>query len=345
MRAIGIVVVWALAGCGGELVADRPLDASPPPTDSGFFVDLSIVKTLDAPIADAGVFSPADVVAVPADVVTASEAAVDGGATGCGARMGRAGDTTITLRSGGRDRRMLVHVPASYDGTRPVPVVMNLHGLFGTGMAQAETTGMIAASNRRGFIAVHPDGVGTSWNAGNCCTPADASGVNDVAFVADALTRVEQDWCVDRRREFVTGFSNGGMMSHRAACALADRVAAIAAVSGVIMTSPCTPSRPVPVLHIHGTNDLVVGYNGNPLLRQTPVADTIRAWEERNGCTDTAPTLVSNAGSVLCLARRRCRGESEVELCTITGGGHTWPRAPFDATEHVLDFFARHPMP
>ncbi len=166
-----------------------------------------------------------------------------------------------------------------------------------------------------------------------------------LAFI-DAL---EADLCVDGDRVFATGLSNGGFMAHHLACRLSDRIAAIAAVAGPNGTSPCTPSRPVPVLHIHGTADQIVPYNGFAGFVSVP--GTIDAWHERNGCSDDVE--VSTVGEVRCERALGCAEGADVELCTVDGGGHQWPGGmtipglgrntnDLDATAAALDFFAAH---
>ncbi len=199
-------------------MADRVADSAPPE---------------DAPPED--VAPPEDLAPPPEDV-----AAPDAGSS-CTDRTGARGDTTFRIQSGGRERSFVVHVPPGYDRARPTPVVLDLHGWLADGAGQAATSHLRAEADLRGLIAVHPDGVGRSWNAGACCAPASSSGVDDVQFVRDLLDRVERDWCVDRRRVHAMGFSNGGGLSHRLACELSDRIASIGPVSGTVAIPTCAP--------------------------------------------------------------------------------------------------------
>jgi polyhydroxybutyrate depolymerase len=149
--------------------------------------------------------------------------------------------------------------------------------------------------------------------------------------------------------------SNGGFLSHRLACELSDRIAAIAPVAGVLGIPTCAPRRPVPVFHFHGTLDALVPYNGGGALNFNSVADTMRGWAQRDGCGPT-PAEFLRRGIVRCDRWSGCRLGSEVQLCTVDGGGHTWPGAfpiplfgvtarEVSASELMLDFFERHPMP
>ena len=123
-------------------------------------------------------------------------------------------------------------------------------------------TPLLRSRRLEGFIAVHPKGGGNTWNAGLCCGEAMTAKVDDVGFVAAMLDELEARFCVDTDRVFACRLSNGGFISHRLACELSERIAAIAPVAGTNVTSPCAPSQPVSVIHFHGTADTLVPYNG-----------------------------------------------------------------------------------
>lgn len=184
--------------------------------------------------------------------------------------------------------------------------------------------------------------------------------------MAALLDHLEVELCVDRRRIFASGMSNGAILSHRLGCELSERVAAIAPVAGTIMLSTCTPARPVPVMHIHGSNDGHVPWDGGPGcgpagVAFTGVPATLDGWRSRNGCTASTARYFE-AGEGRCEAFTGCTGGADVALCTIAGGGHNWPggeppaalvpcpadgaqSTTFSASEAVLRFFAEHPMP
>jgi polyhydroxybutyrate depolymerase len=273
-----------------------------------------------------------------------------------------AGDHERVVTVDGRERSYVVHVPAGrVDG--PVPVVVVLHGGGGNARNAMEQTGMSELADRAGFLAVYPNGSGRlgrtllTWNAGPCCGYAVDERVDDVAFVAAVLDGVERDFGGDPERIFVTGMSNGAMMSYRLACELSGRIAAIAPVAGS-MPAGCRPSAPVSVVAFHGTADKHVLYDGGaPIIRgdthprqDAPVADTIAFWVGHNGCADPVTEDVSPDTRRL---DHTCPDGSGVTLYTITGGGHAWPGGvrgrdgadrPTDtisATELMWEFFRR----
>lgn len=276
-----------------------------------------------------------------------------GSAPTCSGKSFGAGDTDFTLMFDGAEREFRVHAPPAYDPTAATPVVLILHGYTETNDSIEDITQMTPEADARGYIVVYPQGLGTSWNAGECCGSSQQQGIDDVGFINAMLDKIEADYCVDTKRVYSAGFSNGGMLSHRLACESADRIAAIGPVSGPIRLSTCTPSRPVPLQQFHGTSDFIVPYNGG--FGATSVPDCTAGWVERNGC-DPTPTVTFDMGDATCETYSGCDEGADVVLCTLDGGGHQWPGGqsggPFGtvnmdifASEALLDFFDAHPMP
>jgi polyhydroxybutyrate depolymerase len=164
---------------------------------------------------------------------------------------------------------------------------------------------------------------------------------------------------IDRARVYATGISNGGMMAYRVACAFADRFAAIAVVAGEMTSGDdCRPSRPVPVLVIHGSADRNLPLDGGPGARAIAVHDVnsvaaaIEFWRRNDGCGE--PPVREQRGALTRTRFAECADGSEVELVVIDGGGHSWPggerlarfldppSTALDATDEIWRFFARH---
>jgi polyhydroxybutyrate depolymerase len=146
--------------------------------------------------------------------------------------------------------------------------------------------------------------------------------------------------------------SNGGVLAHRLACELSDRIAAIAPVAGVLGVPDCAPARPVSVLQFHGTLDTLVPFAGNASF--PAVAPTLAAWAARNGCDEHGVEILRQ-GDSRCTSWPGCDDGAEVVLCVVDGGGHTWPggqplpalghtTSAISATDLAWSFFERHPM-
>jgi polyhydroxybutyrate depolymerase len=223
------------------------------------------------------------------------------------------GDRTVTIQHGGVDRSYLVHVPASYDGSHPVPLVLDFHGLTSNASQQAAISGWGAKADQQGFIVVYPNGLDASWNAGSlCCGTSLANNVDDEGFVRDVVAHMRGDACIDAKRVYATGLSNGGAMSHYLACRAADVFAASAPVSMGNGTMPCEPSRPISVIMFRGTSDPLVPYAGG--LFPSAQADFTQ-WSTLDACSGTPETTHG-----LCERAATCNAGVEVTLCSIASG-------------------------
>jgi polyhydroxybutyrate depolymerase len=260
-----------------------------------------------------------------------------------------------TIVSGGIERSYLLYVPSTYTPNRPMPLVFNFHGLGSSGPAQFAYSELAALAETFKFILVSPNGLGNSWNGGFCCGYAAANGIDDVGFTSDMIDEISGSYCVHPDRVYSTGISNGGFMSYRLACDLADRIAAIGPVAAANVTFSCAPSRPVPVIAMNGTDDVLVSYAGGEA--------SIQGWAEGNGCSEQTEVTYDH-GDATCVAYQDCAEDATVELCTIDGGGHNWPGAidlveldpilywwagyttqDIDASREIWKFFAEHQMP
>lgn len=290
---------------------------------------------------------------------------VDGGHdTGpmlCSDKPGAPGMTTVTVpESGAPDgglRSAFVHVPSSYDPTKPTMLVLNFHGLLEPNTLQESVSHMSTVADQKNFIVAYPAGLsvglGLSWNAGTCC----GNTTDDMTFIRDLVKKLEADYCIDPKRVFATGLSNGAMMAYRLACEASDVFAAVAPVAGAVQVDPCSPSRPIPILAFHGTGDTIVPFNGGTdgivhVLNFPPVSYSIDLWKNLDGCPNSpapakeasmpmpdestfdggpSPSLFTGAsvvyqkGDVTCHEWSGCNASSVVELCTVVGGGHAWP--------------------
>ncbi len=266
-------------------------------------------------------------------------------------------DVQGSLVFGGLTRTYTVHLPPSYDGVTTVPLFLVLHGRLGTGSGMIALSGMNTTADEDGFVAVYPDGYERGWADGRGTTPADKAGVDDVGFLSTLIDTLATRYRIDTHRVYVTGLSNGGIMTERLACDLAGKIAAAVAVAGsmsVYVSQHCTPARPVPFLVIQGTADPLVLYGGSVTEPPTPdellsAAATTATWVALDGCTG-APTLgnVPNTAhdgtSVSSTTYSGCAGGSSVAEYVVQNGGHTWPsgeqylpKTLIGATTHQID--------
>ncbi|MFC3963114.1 alpha/beta hydrolase family esterase [Nocardia jiangsuensis] len=290
---------------------------------------------------------------------------IPGASAGCGKAAPAAGRTTHEFTGTEKSGQYLRHVPPGAD--RPLPVVIALHGLLENKEIAELGSGFGELGVRTGFVTITPqlDRLAPAqWDYG----PGSA----DLEWVMQLLTHVESTQCVDTRRVFVAGLSMGAFATSSIGCQYADRVAAIAAVSGLRDFSWCRPARPVPVLAFHGTDDPIVPYAGqansgsasgsaagdeNSGVNARPITENAAAWAGRDGCTG-APERRTIAEDVV-LDSYRCPPGVDVQLYSVLGGGHIWPGTSsllypsiivgsntdsIDATALIWEFFRTHPI-
>jgi polyhydroxybutyrate depolymerase len=249
------------------------------------------------------------------------------------------------VTSAGQERSFLLHIPPGYQPGVALPLVLNLHGLGSSAAEQARLSGMSDLADRQDFVVVYPQGRGApaAWYIGT-----GLQATEDVRYLRDLIDFLLARMSIDAGRIYATGYSNGGGMANRLGCALSDRLAAIASVSGAYLQhGSCPPGRPLPVLAFHGTADAIVPYGGDSIL--PAVHDWAEAWAARNGC-DEAPAVENLEGGTAVETWSGCQAGARVVLYTIDGGGHTWPGSglarlqnaaapPLPATELIWNFF------
>jgi polyhydroxybutyrate depolymerase len=241
------------------------------------------------------------------------------------------------LISGGIQRQYFVFRPSGAAG--PLPAVFLLHGGQGTAEGLRRYTGFDRLAEEAGILAVYPQGVDRNWNdqrgVGGKSTAADDRFLLDLA---DHLAAAGQ---ADRRRIYVAGISNGGIMALQMACSHAESIAGIAVIAASLPVGfQCQPARPLPVIFFNGTEDRFIPFTGGPIAGQfagdrgsvVPVQDSVDFFARFEGCrsraSETIPDPVPPDGTH---ARRNsfggCRPGGALESVVIDGGGHSWPGA------------------
>ena len=262
---------------------------------------------------------------------------------------------TNTIQVGDLTRSYIVRAPDDLD--EPVPLLIMFHGAGGDGSRAEAATGFTDLAEADDFIVVYPNGTqansiegALSWNAGACCGLARDDNVDDVGFILAMIAELQASYPIDPARIYLTGFSNGGMMSYRLACEHRELFAGIAVLGGSLVTSSCQPDGPLPVLIVHGTADLVVPYDGGETTdrvasrygqwNNTSVEYATSFWTENDDCAMDA--VVTGTPPLTTEIYPDCTDETRVEVVTIDGGTHIWPRVDtlgVDGAELVLGFF------
>ncbi|MSO87968.1 MAG: hypothetical protein EXQ71_10705 [Acidimicrobiia bacterium] len=244
----------------------------------------------------------------------------------------------------GRERTALVHLPASPTATvaraEPLPVVLSFHGFSGNAALQGATDGLAAQSDEHGFVSVHPEGllVGLSDQVtGASGWDPEGNEVDEPAFVAALLDELGAQTCIDPSRVYATGFSAGGYIALVVACALPERIVAVAAVAAAYQSAECPPTgRAIPTLAFHGLDDIITPFEGRRSEQAgtfVPVTDALEAVAARNGCAGT-PEVAAVTPTVESVRWTRCAAPTV--LYRLRKHGHSWPGHPMPVTEDLL---------
>ncbi|MBK6597165.1 MAG: Ig-like domain-containing protein [Proteobacteria bacterium] len=281
-------------------------------------------------------------------------------------------------------RRYSVYEPALGDAS-PRPLMVSMHGGGGSAQLQAAMTQMVELAAEHQMLVAFAEGTGAiaTFNGGACCGTAQSQNIDDVSYVRAVIDDMQGRHNVDTARIIASGFSNGGIMAYRLACALSDRITGAFAVGGAsgqfdrlgTQYYSCISARPIPVLHIHATNDRNYPYEGGrgdglSATEYYSVDATVADSIARNNITAQSTTEQVSA-TTSCRTYERpadlSRPSARVALCRVDpqdnydsvrgvvfGGGHSWPggvRSPspnsdvpsadFDANAYLWGFFNR----
>ena len=255
-----------------------------------------------------------------------------------------------------------VNVPPSYDPDVAMPLIVGLHGYTSSGEGLNSYFGLTPLSDEKGFILVTPTGLANAdgspyWNATNACCDFETFSTDDSGYLRDLIEAIQDELSIDEKRVYVTGHSNGGFMSYRMACDHADLVAAIAPLAGATWLDPaeCNPSEPVSVLHMHGTADPVILYDGGATYEEGvyPGAEaSVDTWAGYNGCTSSR--RIAGTADYVSRARgsetqvfshgRGCPEGGQIELWKINRAIHS-PGFTDAWNDDMVDWLLAHPKP
>ncbi len=267
------------------------------------------------------------------------------------------GSSTHDISVGGVTRTYIVYRPAVLPAASPLVVM--LHGGFGTGSQAQKSYHWDAEADSGHFLVAYPDGLDRAWNAGGgCCGTPGRTGADDIGFITAMVSAISRAVPVNAGRVYATGISNGGIMAYDLAC----RTTTFAAIGpdSATQLGGCPNPAATSVIAIHGTADKNIPYDGGAgdgvAHIDGPAVPAVNAsWRQADRC---APPAVSTAGTVT-TSVATCPAGRAVELVTIAGAGHQWPggvpspiaqrllgtdppSTALDATQVIWTFFAAH---
>ena len=287
------------------------------------------------------------------------------------AQTGQVLEKTIEFEN--TTRSYLLYVPDAYDDSTPWPLVFSLHGANSNPVQQMGLSLMNAVADTAHFLIAYADGLRNAegfpgWNDRLSPELSD-----DVGFISAAIDMIYLEYNVDLQQVYATGMSNGSAMTFTLACELSDRIAAVGSVAAPGASEDCTPEREISIMHIQGTADRVVPFEGGvgelvdivfPSTREH-----IQFWIDHNKCTGD-PTILNvenivraDSSTITVERYESCANETEVALYVVENGGHTWPggsrnqipsgledligiiNRDINASAEIWRFFSRHRHP
>jgi polyhydroxybutyrate depolymerase len=248
----------------------------------------------------------------------------------------------------GKSREYILYIPDSYDGVSTIPLVLNFHGFGESASDFMKNADMRTVSESNTFILVYPQGSclnGSShWNA--CPIGGDnKSDADDFGFVESIISEISSQYNLDLDRVYAAGYSNGGMMAYGLANYKSDLIAAVASVSGVMLDCIGSTSYPKPVVHLHGTSDNVIPYNGGNGWNS--VQKTLDHWINFNNTTSTPTISIDDSEGITIEHYVYGEGNSSVsvEHYKYVGGNHVWFSSTFqglNTSELIWNFMSRY---
>ena len=384
LRYVLAIVVFALVAASCSSATDNSANAAPGAIDAD---EVAEATTTEAPVdTEDTTESDVDAVEEPAEseepapettTTTTTEASTveqtDFGPVSLAPDCANLPDVSVglsteVLTSGGNEYNYQFTVPSSYDGS-PLPVVLDFHGIGSNGAQQAVFSGWSAAAESEGFLSVQPTGLmadgddRASWEL----PQFETSDRNDIQFVVDLIDVISSQICIDPARIYSTGMSNGGLFTSTVVCELSERIAAAVSVAGVTHHESCSPTRAVPYLAFHGTDDTVVPFNGggestldgaagSSEFFEQVIPEEFAEFADSNGCSGSTDSQITP--EVTLTSYSGCNDDVPLGFYTIEGAGHTWPGSSISAaiptlgvtnldisaTEIAWEFFGQHTL-
>ncbi len=283
------------------------------------------------------------------------------------------GNFSGEIKIDGFNRYFIFHMPGTIQKGK-IPLLIALHGGWGTPSIMRKHSHFDEISDREGFIVLYPEGYKRHWNDGRNVKFyfSHRKGLNDVKFISKLIDFFVKKYNVDRKKVYVAGMSNGALMAFRLACEIPEKIAAIASVSGSMtkwVFNHCKSNLPVSVLMINGTNDPLIKWNGGEIKfkgfslgKVVSVKECVEFWIKRDMCDIKFPKRwlkdkdLSDGVRVWLERYLNSKSGVEVVLYGIKGGGHSWPGEnqyfptalvgktckDINASKIIWQFFKRH---
>ncbi|MEM7057497.1 MAG: prolyl oligopeptidase family serine peptidase [Pseudomonadota bacterium] len=235
-----------------------------------------------------------------------------------------------------------IALPAGWDGQSSFPAIVFFHGHRSSGKAVLNG-GVRSVFTNAGYAVIAPNGPRRDgenyrfWPAREMQNPPR----DNIAFTSAVLEDVAKKFDLERDRILVGGFSAGGSMAWRIACAKGPLFAGYVSVAGALRrptpAEEC-PGGPVRLLHIHGFGDKQVPLEGRQIRdwHQGDVFESLSLLRATNGCRSD-PQHIADVDKYSCRLWTSCNSGRDIQFC-MHSGGHGLPKG---WAEMALQWFER----
>ena len=254
----------------------------------------------------------------------------------------------------GIDRDFSIYIPESYSHDLPSSMIFVFHGFGSSNNMIMFYSDFNSISERENFIVVYPQGSSfwgyPHWNVGGW---TNTSSADDIGFVDFLIELISQEYNLNQNRIYATGMSNGGFFSFLLACQLSQKIAAVASVTGSMTNETyqnCNPSKEVPILQIHGTDDPIVTYNGNSSIGSIGIEPVLSYWKLNNYCGESTISELTDSNPDDNFYVHRVVFEdgvngSIVDHYKVYGGEHNWfMQDDINSSELIWSFFSNYDL-
>ncbi len=199
-----------------------------------------------------------------------------------------------------------VHLPRTFKKQEKWPLIISMHGYGGNSAIQKYYVRLGAYNNKFGFVYAAPNGLTDKngknfWNASNFCCDFEKTEVDDVAYIKNLIEQISNSkeiGRIDKNRIYLIGYSNGAFLASKIACSNEINIAGLVTISGTsdlrgdgaelldFDKSLCEHNRAIPVLHVHGTKDETIPYEGkdNGKTGSASALSQVTRWADQNDC-------------------------------------------------------------
>jgi polyhydroxybutyrate depolymerase len=246
------------------------------------------------------------------------------------------------------EREYILYIPESYDGNSKLPILLNFHGGGMDASGQLYISDMRSLADTENFILVYPEGLYGLWNVSLPSDSESKNNTDDIGFINTLIDQIASTYNVDTSRVYATGFSNGAGMSYTLACAMSNKIAAIASMGGLLYMHTAQNSKPSPVaiMSIHGTADYPRPYEGIDNYYYS-INEMHQYWINQNK-TDKVPEIISfnsNGKTVEYHSYKNGTNNTSIDHYKVIDGEHNWLEIQYkdsNTNQLIWDFVSKY---